>query len=48
VRRGLVSPARAREDYGVAVRPGLAGMDEQETARLRARDRTEPRATDPR
>lgn len=48
VRRGLVSPARAREDYGVVVRPGLAGIDEQETARLRASGRTEPRAIDPR
>jgi N-methylhydantoinase B len=39
VRRGLVSPERAREDYGVALRPGLAEIDPDETARLRATSR---------
>lgn len=37
VRRGLVSPERAREDYGVALRDGLMEIDREETARLRRR-----------
>lgn len=36
VRDGLVSVAKARESYGVAVRADLSGVDEGETARLRA------------
>jgi N-methylhydantoinase B len=35
VRRGLVSPERAREDYGVALGPSLSEIDPDETARLR-------------
>ena len=35
VRRGFVSPERAREDYGVALRPGGREIDAEETARLR-------------
>jgi N-methylhydantoinase B len=35
VRRGLVSPARARDDYGVALRDGLLEIDQAETALLR-------------
>jgi len=35
VRRGLVSPERARADYGVALRPGTLEVDAEETARLR-------------
>jgi N-methylhydantoinase B/oxoprolinase/acetone carboxylase alpha subunit len=37
VRRGFVSPGRARADYGVALREDLAGVDDAETARLRVR-----------
>ncbi len=37
VRRGLVSLARAREDYGVALRDGRTEVDREETARLRRR-----------
>jgi len=36
VRRGLVSPGRARADYGVALTAGLDAVDEAATARLRA------------
>ena len=35
VRRGLVSPGRAREDYGVALRQGGLEIDAAQTARLR-------------
>ena len=35
VRRGFVSPERAREEYGVALRPGGREIDAEETARLR-------------
>ena len=36
VRDGLVSAEKARASYGVAVLPDLSGIDEAETARLRA------------
>ena len=36
VRDGLLSPEKARTSYGVAVLPDLSGIDEAETARLRA------------
>lgn len=36
VRRGFVSPERARQDYGVALRPGACAVDEEATAALRA------------
>ena len=35
VLRGLVSPERARKDYGVALRPGGREVDAAQTARLR-------------
>ena len=35
VRNGVVSPARAREKYGVAVDPKTFALDAAETARLR-------------
>jgi N-methylhydantoinase B len=35
VRCGFVSRERAREDYGVAIRPGSIEIDREETARLR-------------
>lgn len=36
VRRGLVTPERAREDYGVVLRPELDGIDPAATERPRA------------
>jgi N-methylhydantoinase B len=36
VRDGLLSAGKARASYGVAVRDDLSGIDEAETARLRA------------
>lgn len=36
VRDGLLSPEKARSSYGVAMLPDLSGIDEAETARLRA------------
>lgn len=39
VRRGVVTPERARADYRVAVTADGAGLDAAETARLRARPR---------
>ena len=36
VRDGVLSPEKARASYGVAVLPDLSGIDEAETARLRA------------
>jgi N-methylhydantoinase B len=36
VRDGLLSPDKARTSYGVAVLPDLSGIDQAETARLRA------------
>ena len=35
VRRGFVSPARARDDYGVALQAGEREIDGAATARLR-------------
>jgi N-methylhydantoinase B len=37
VRQGLISPERAREDYGVALRPSAREIDAAQTARLRHR-----------
>lgn len=42
VRQGLVSEERAREAYGVSLQPGLAGIDQDETTRMRAGDRYVP------
>jgi N-methylhydantoinase B len=39
VRRGLVSPERARSDYGVALLPDRRGVDTVETERLRTAKR---------
>lgn len=38
VRNGVISPRRAREEYGVAITPGTYEVDRIETGRLRGRE----------
>jgi len=40
VRRGLLTAARARDDYGVGLKAGADAVDGDETARLRAKPRS--------
>lgn len=46
VRNEKLSPARAREDYGVVLAMGSASIDEEATARLRAKMRQNAREAD--